>query len=65
MNFILIWLSLHRIAFVIVLAIAMWVGAYGYYFRQAFAGYVQKGRPHSWSVDLTSKTAISRGKQQH
>ena len=61
----LLWLSLHRMGFVIVLGLLLWFGAYSYYFRQALVGHINKGKPHSWSVDLAAKTAMSRGKQEH
>jgi hypothetical protein len=61
----LIWLSLHRMAFVIVLGLLLWFGAYGFYFRQALGAWFNKGKPHSWSVDLSAKTSMSRGKQEY
>jgi hypothetical protein len=64
MHYILLWLSLHRMAMVIVLAIVLWCGAYGWYFKLQIGGFLRRGQPHSWSVDLAAKTAMSRGKQE-
>ncbi len=58
-----LWLSFHRLAFLVLIAVSLWVGSYAYYFRSTIIRWMHAGKPHSWSVDLAAKTAMTRGKQ--
>ncbi len=61
---VILWLNQHRIMVVWVLALSMWIGAYGWYFRAPVKFWLLRGRPHNWSVDMVTKKAISRGVEE-
>ena len=64
MRFILLLLNEHRLLFVWVLALVLWITAYGIYFRNIIRRQFNKGRPHNWSIDLVRKKAITNGKEE-
>jgi hypothetical protein len=59
---ILLWCNIHRTLITMLVALALWGGAYGIYFRKYFLGFAKRSRAHSWNIDMTSKTAF-RGKR--
>ncbi len=61
---VILWLNEHRILVVAMLGVMMWTGAYAYYFKQQFRGFFMRGRPHNWSVDMVTKKAVARGREQ-
>jgi hypothetical protein len=60
----ILWLNEHRILVVSLLAASMWVGAYGWYFRNPIRFWITRGKPHNWSVDMVTKKAVARGQEQ-
>jgi len=61
---VLLWLNQHRMLVVGLLAAAMWIGAYGWYFRNTVKTWLLRGKPHTWSVDMVTKKAVARGQEQ-
>ena len=64
MGSIMLWLNLHRVMVVLVIALGLWGWAYYWYFGPLVRAYFTKGQPHNWSVDLASKKAVARGKTE-
>lgn len=64
MNSLLLWLNFHRFLVICCVGVGTWLAAYGLYFRTQLQPWLFKGRAHSWSVDLASKTATARGKPE-
>ncbi len=61
----LLLLTGHRTLLVGLIAIVLWVTAYYLYFRRVLIPYFNRGKPHSWSIDMVNKRAISRGKPEN
>ena len=64
MRNVMLWLNIHRIYVMGVLGIITWTTAYFSYFQPIIFGWWRRRRPHSWSVDLVGKKAVSRGKTE-
>jgi hypothetical protein len=52
----------HRILIIALIALGLWLSAYYLYAKRYFRGFFKRSRPHSWSVDMVNKRAMSRGK---
>ncbi len=61
---ILLWLNQHRIFSVLMVAFVLWTGSYAWYVRNFVRHFIQKTRPHSWSVDMVSKKVVARGVEE-
>jgi hypothetical protein len=61
---ILLWLNDHRLLTVLMVALALWVFSYGFYFRHLIRNWVVRGKPHNWSVDMVTKKAVAHGREQ-
>jgi hypothetical protein len=64
MTTILLLLSGYRVLVLTIIGLALWFMAYGLYAKRFIRQYMFKGRPHSWSVDLVTKRATSRGRPE-
>jgi hypothetical protein len=62
MQSLMLWLNLHRVLVAAIVAAISWVSAYAYFFNPQVRNYLRLGQPHSWSVDVVSKTSKARGK---
>jgi len=52
----------HRLLIMGLVSLALWVAAYYLYARRYLKAIFNRSRPHSWSVDMANKRAMSRGK---
>ncbi len=50
------WITEHRFWLLGILALSFWVAANYWYFRRDIARIKRESAPHSWSVDMASKT---------
>jgi hypothetical protein len=57
-------LNEHRNLVMWLLALVIWVAAYGIYFRHMVRRWIGRGQSHNWSIDLATKKAVSRGKEE-
>ncbi len=57
MGSLLLWLNIHRVMVIAILAVVFWVTSYMMYLRPIIANWRKRGRPHSWSIDLASKSS--------
>jgi hypothetical protein len=64
MTTILLVLSGYRVLVLTIIGLIMWILAYALYAKRFIKQYMHKGRPHSWSVDLVTKRATSRGRPE-
>lgn len=64
MTGILLWINFHRMLMLGLMALATWGAAYGLYLKNQVRTIMHRGKPHSWSVDLHSKTATFNGKPE-
>jgi len=55
---VLLWSNAHRVFMVLMVALILWVLAYGIYFRRIGVSFMARSRPHSWQVDLVTKSAM-------
>lgn len=55
LNYVMLWVSYHRIAVIFCLGVSLWVIGFGRYFRPIVKGELRLGKPHKWSVDLATK----------
>lgn len=62
MDSFMLWLNIHRAGVIAVLTLVFWATSYVIYFNPIFWQWVNKGKPHSWSVDLNSKKTGGRMK---
>jgi hypothetical protein len=62
MDNILLVVTGHRILIIALIALGLWLGAYYMYVKRYYKGFFNRRRPHSWSVDMVNKRAMSRGK---
>jgi hypothetical protein len=60
MGSLILWLNIHRTAFIAVLAVVFWTSSYVLYLNPIFWRWRKKGKPHSWSIDLGSKRTGGR-----
>jgi hypothetical protein len=61
---ILLWLNQHRVLTVLMIALVLWTGSYGWYLRRFLRSYLFRGRPHNWSVDMVTKKVVARGVEE-
>jgi hypothetical protein len=57
-------LSGYRVLVLTIIGLAMWIIAYALYAKKYIKYYIQRGRPHAWSVDLVTKRATARGRTE-
>ena len=64
MLYLILLLNEHRMLVMWLLALMMWVAAYGLYFRNMIRRWFSRGQKHSWSIDMATKKAVSHGKEE-
>lgn len=64
MTSVLFWLNLHRGIVIVLMAALLWTMPFIWYFRNAIRRWINRGRPHSWSVNLVQKSAMYNGKEE-
>ncbi len=64
MLYIILLLNEHRTLVMWLFALTIWVAAYSIYFRHMVRRWFGRGQRHSWSIDMASKKAVSRGKEE-
>jgi hypothetical protein len=62
--YLILLLNEHRLLVLWVLALSIWVAAYSIYFRHMVRRWIGRGQRHSWSIDMATKKAVSRGKEE-
>jgi hypothetical protein len=61
---ILLWLNRHRIVAVACVALALWSTAYYWYFKGLVLQILNRSKPHNWTVNLVTKTAMRGGREE-
>jgi hypothetical protein len=61
---ILLWLNTHRIIAVACVALSLWSTAYYWYFGGLVRTFLGRSKPHSWTVNMLSKTATRAGREE-
>ncbi len=55
---VLLWSNAHRVFMTLMVALILWVLAYGIYFRRIGVSFMARSKPHSWQIDLVKKSAM-------
>ncbi len=55
---VLLWSNAHRVFMVLMVALILWVLAYGIYFRRIGVAFMARSKPHSWQIDMVKKSAM-------
>ena len=64
MLYLILLLNEHRTAVAWVIALVIWVSAYGWYFRHMILAFFRRGQAHNWSIDMVTKKTVTNGKEE-
>ncbi len=63
MSAVWIWGSAHQVLVILAIGVSMWAAAYIWYFKDDWNRFRRDRRPHKWSVDMATKTAVGGRKR--
>ena len=58
-----IWASAYQVPVILGIGFSMWLAAYVWYFKDDWKRQLRDRKPHKWSVDMATKTAVGGRKR--